>query len=220
MQALIERLTKQYDGFYADNDWEITSDSVAGMVKFALYHARKRLGDDLWNILDVGCGKGHFSHAFAVNSEAQVVGIDLSMEAIMATDNIYDEDNLAFWCSNVMEYAWNEPLRYDLIYIRAFSLFNKKHSSDNDIHCILDHISKLMSDNSVMIIDEWTDFSGEIKKDGYYKGWHQRTGEEITECYLDYTPIRCITQSYEPYPLWNNTQMGYMVIYERHHESN
>jgi len=66
-----------------------------------------------------------------------------------------------------------------------------------------------------MIIDEWTDFSGEIKPDGYYKGWHQRTNDEIHGCFTDYTPIHCVKTRLELYPLWNNTQMGYLVIYER-----
>ena len=215
MQGLIEKLTAQYDRFYSERDFDMDSVSVSSMVKFVLYHASKILGRKPDAILDVGCGKGHFSHAFAVNSAAEVIGIDLSMEAVAGAAENYSEDNRAFWQANILKYAESEPLRYDLIYLRDFPLFNAKRCADDQIHDTLDHISRLMGDHSVMIIDEWTDFSGRIPKEGYKKGWHNRTQEEIRTCFLDYTPIHCLAQHYIPYPIWSDTRSGYLIIYEK-----
>lgn len=213
MKELVENLEAQFDRFYGSRDWEIDNISVSGTVKYILLYLKhhERFPG---RILDIGCGKGHFSMAFAEHSTAQVVGVDLSGEAIAGAKANYNHPHLSFMKRDILRDGIPAKVPYDLIYIRGLSLLNQKKAAKPDVHETLRHIFRFLAPEGVMAIDEWTDLSGTIKPDGYLKGWHQRTEEEIQEgFYVDIFGCNVIDIHF--HPVWNTNQVGYTIFYYR-----
>jgi 2-polyprenyl-3-methyl-5-hydroxy-6-metoxy-1,4-benzoquinol methylase len=210
MEKLIDKLTRQFDGFYGRTDFDIDSQSVSSTVKYVLMAAGD-FGLTPATVLDVGCGKGHFAAAFAELSDAHVTGIDLSEKGIDAARELYRAPNLYFQARNILDDIDDQ---YQLIYIRGLSLLNQKHVPDNNkVRAILDHVAGMLAKPGMMVIDDWTDLSGKIKQGGYWKGWHQRTQAEIDAAFMEHLPGDCWRAKQQYYPIWNNTQLGYMIFY-------
>jgi cyclopropane fatty-acyl-phospholipid synthase-like methyltransferase len=67
------------------------------------------------NILDIGCGIGWSSHEMAMNSEASVIGIDLSQNSIKAAKSIFKNERLSYDYLDILEEKTVFNTKFDVI---------------------------------------------------------------------------------------------------------
>jgi cyclopropane fatty-acyl-phospholipid synthase-like methyltransferase len=124
------------------------------------------------SILDLGCGVGHKTVGFC-NKAKRALAIDLSENAIIACNEIYNGSNIIFKSMNAKEIVGE----FDVISAFGFSLFNVKDTNefvDNVLFFISKNLKK--NDGDLMLIGSFTDFSGKGEN-----SWYLHTKQDLAE---------------------------------------
>ena len=106
-------------------------------------------------ILDLGCGFGHFSYLLAMKmSSAQILGIDRSARKIEKAKKAYRLPNLEFETRDARDFQTGH--KWDAVF--ACDLFH--HLPKNDYEKVLNNIREQLRDTGVLVIK---DINGESR---------------------------------------------------------
>lgn len=103
-----KNLAEYFDSKYQVNEdpWDYES-SAAEIMKYEFVtHLIKKLNPNINNVLDVACSFGYLSHKLS-NVSKSVIGIDVSLNALMKANDKYKKENIFF----VSAGAENIPLK-------------------------------------------------------------------------------------------------------------
>ena len=106
-------------------------------------------------LLDAGCGQGFFAGLFA-DLGIQVVGVDLSTEALKSAPNECSSANVRFEAGDVRCLPYEST--FDCVYARSCSLYNKTNLEES--RQITDKLLTYLKDNGILIFDYYTRLSG------------------------------------------------------------
>lgn len=111
-------------------------------------------------ILDLGCGFGHFSYILATKMpEAKVLGVDVSRRKIENAKKTYRLPNLDFQTGDARDLQTGQ--KWDTVF--ACDLFH--HLSRNDFEEVLGNIQGLIRDTGILIIKD-------INGDSHLRHWN------------------------------------------------
>jgi ubiquinone biosynthesis O-methyltransferase len=155
-----QELQKIYDGIFSKGEEKIfTRRGNSGEI----LEIKKVLEQTSWkgkDVLDVGCGTGHFAHIVAKKG-AKVIGIDFSKEAIKLAQQKYRHKNLSFEHKNVKSVING---KFDII----VSLGTIEHQDKP--YEILKKFKKHLKNNGkiILTVPNWTNPRGYILMSLYF----------------------------------------------------
>jgi SAM-dependent methyltransferase len=126
----------------ADILFDLDIKTINKAIKYLIDNGKKNI-----RILDVGCADGYVTVTrFKQFNNCEVLGIDISCEAINSAKNEYDLDNFEFKCANISKIKKEEFGRFDLIF-SALTLHHL-HNPEGITH----KLWSLVGDKGVLII--------------------------------------------------------------------
>ncbi|MEA3254866.1 MAG: class I SAM-dependent methyltransferase [Candidatus Altiarchaeota archaeon] len=117
------------------------------------------------SVLDSGCGCGYGSYTLAVNGACEVVGIDISKDAVEYSKNHYGRSNLEYLVMDCRHLKFPDS-RFDVVVSFEFI----EHIKEQDDY--LTEICRVLKDNGVLIISTPNKKYGNPSNEFHIKEFH------------------------------------------------
>lgn len=114
---------------------------VENLARFNFFRQHISAG----RILDFGCGTGEGTHFLSTFHQYEVIGVDISFEALQYAKNIYDQGRLTFVCGSILT-----PFLRNRSFDGIISVEVIEHIQDP--HPYLRHVSNLLTRNGVFML--------------------------------------------------------------------
>ncbi|WP_010419564.1 class I SAM-dependent methyltransferase [Anaerophaga thermohalophila] len=123
---------KEQQEYYEQFPKRLILDYVHGnkRVEAAILFALQNLETDIQNVLDIGCGIGWSSHEIAINSNAKILGIDLSKNSISTAKKLFKHPNIEFQHKDITTMTSTQTPKYDLILL--IDIFEHIHPEERN----------------------------------------------------------------------------------------
>jgi 2-polyprenyl-3-methyl-5-hydroxy-6-metoxy-1,4-benzoquinol methylase len=96
-------------------------------------------------ILDYGCGAGEGTHFLSTFDDYEVIGVDISFEAVKYATDYYDQERLTFICGNILFPCFTDQAFDGIISVEVIEHVH-------DPHRYLENIQRLLKPEGVFML--------------------------------------------------------------------